>query len=34
MRESRRGAEITMQSMPDVLGRWHCLLFMWTPHGR
>ena len=23
MRDSRRGAEITMQSMPDVLGRWH-----------
>ena len=23
MRDSRRGAEITMQSMPDVLGLWH-----------
>ena len=23
MRDNRRGAEITMQSMPDVLGRWH-----------
>ena len=24
--ESRCGAKSTMQSMPDVLGRWHCLL--------
>ena len=23
MRDSRRGAEITVQSMSDVLGRWH-----------
>ena len=23
-----------LQSMPDVLGRWRCLLHMWTPHGR
>ena len=30
MRDSRRGAEITMQSMPDVLGRWHRLLHVWT----
>ena len=34
MRDSRRGAEITVHSMPDVLGRWHRLLHMWTPHGR
>ena len=34
MRDSRRGAEITVQSMPDVLERWHCILLMWTPHGR
>ena len=34
MRDSRRGAEITVQSMPDVLGRWHCILHVWTPHGR
>ena len=34
MRDSRRGAEITMQSMPDVLKRWHRLLHMWTPVGR
>ena len=26
--------EITVQSMPDVLERWHCILLMWTPHGR
>ena len=26
MRDSRRGAEITVQSMPDVLERWHCIL--------
>ena len=31
---TRRGAEITMQSMPDVLERWHRLLHVWTPHGR
>ena len=24
------GAEITVQSMPDVLGRWHRLLHVWT----
>ena len=30
MRDSRRGAEITMQSMPSVLGRWHSLLHVWT----
>ena len=30
MRDSRRGAEITMQSMPDVLGRWHRLLHVDT----
>ena len=30
MRDSRRGAEITMQNMPDVLERWHCILLMWT----
>ena len=30
MRDSQRGAEITMQSMPDVLGRWHRLLHVWT----
>ena len=30
MRDSRRGAEITVQSMPDVLGRWHRLLHVWT----
>ena len=30
MRDSRRGAEITMQSMPDALGRWHRLLHVWT----
>ena len=34
MRDSRRGAEITVQSMPDVLGRWHRLLHMWTPLAR
>ena len=28
------GAEITVQSMLDVLERWHCILHMWTPHGR
>ena len=28
MRVSRRGAEITVQSMLDVLGRWHRLLHM------
>ena len=32
--ENQRGAEITVQSMPDVLGRWHCLLHMWTPLAR
>ena len=26
MRDGRRGAKSTMQSMPDVLGRWHRLL--------
>ena len=26
MRDSRRGAKSTMQSMPNVLGRWHRLL--------
>ena len=30
MRDSRRGAEITMQSMPRVLGRWHRLLHVRT----
>ena len=30
MRDSRRGAEITVQSMSDVLGRWHRLLHVWT----
>ena len=30
MRDCRRGAEITMQSMLDVLGRWHRLLRVWT----
>ena len=30
MRDNRRGAEITVQSMPDVLGRWYRLLHMWT----
>ena len=30
MRDSRRGAEITVQSMLGVLGRWHRLLHMWT----
>ena len=34
MRDSRRGAEITMQSMSDVLGRWHRLLHVWTLVGR
>ena len=34
MRDCGRGAEITVQSMPNVLGRWHCILHMWTPHGR
>ena len=34
MRDSRRGAEITVQSMPKVLERWHCILHMWTPHRR
>ena len=29
MRDSRRGAEVTMQSMPDVLERWHRLLHVW-----
>ena len=24
----------SVQSMPDVLERWHCILHMWTPHGR
>ena len=24
----------SVQSMPDVLERWHCILLMWTPHGR
>ena len=32
--DSRRGAKITVQSMPNVLERWHCFLHMWTPHGR
>ena len=32
MRDNRRRAEITMQSMPDVLGRWHRLLHVWTPY--
>ena len=26
MRDNRRGAKSTMQSMPGVLGRWHRLL--------
>ena len=30
MRDSRRGAEITMQSMLDVLERWHRLLHVRT----
>ena len=30
MRDSRRRAEITMHSIPDVLGRWHRLLHVWT----
>ena len=30
MRDSRRGGEITVQSMPDVLARWHRLLHVWT----
>ena len=30
MRGSRRGAEITMQSMSDVLERWHRVLHVWT----
>ena len=30
MRDSRRGAEITVQSMPDVLECWHCILHMRT----
>ena len=30
MRDSRRGAEIRVQSMPDVLGRWHRPLHVWT----
>ena len=34
MRDSRRGAEITVQSMPNALERWHCILHMWTPYGR
>ena len=34
MRDSRRGAEIKMQSMPDVLERWHRLLHVWTLLGR
>ena len=34
MRDSRRGAEVTMQSMPDVLERWHRLLHVWTLVGR
>ena len=31
MQDSRRGAEITVQSLPYVLGRWHRLLHVWTP---
>ena len=34
MRDRRRGAEITVQSMPDVLGRGHRLLHVWTPLAR
>ena len=34
MRDSRRGAEITVQSVLYVLERWHCILHVWTPHGR
>ena len=30
MRDSRRGAEITVQSMLDILGRGHRLLHVWT----
>ena len=30
MRDSRCGAEITVQSMPDALERWHGILHMWT----
>ena len=30
MRDSRRGAKSTMQSMSDVLGRWHRLLHVRT----
>ena len=30
MRDSRRGAEVAMQSMLDVLERWHRLLHVWT----
>ena len=34
MRDSRRGAEITVQSMPNALERRHCVLHMWTPYER
>ena len=30
MRDSRRGAKVTVQSMPNVLGRWHRLLHVRT----
>ena len=31
MRDSRRGAEITVKSMLDALERRNCVLHMWTP---
>ena len=34
MRDSRHWAEITVQSMFNVLERWHCILHMWTLHER
>ena len=34
MRDSRRGAEITVHSMPEVLERRHRLLHVWTPYER
>ena len=34
MRDSRRGAEITVQSMPNALEHRNCILHMWTPYER
>ena len=34
MRDNRRGAEITVQSMLNALEHRNCVLHMWTPYER